>query len=238
MIALRCSLLVCLAACTSSPPSVPVQQYGLMREVHRDHQIQARVALAGFNAPGWQAVGALADLAGEVTIIDGVVMIEQCETVTPRCVMVPRIGHVYPPYDYRATLLTAARVTAFRDVPLPQAVDDAALTAAIQQALGAAATEPVAFRVQGTAAALTMHCVRGAVPGDDPKKAPWTHTATAPVAVTLVGFFAPGREGEMTHHGTALHVHAVLTVDGRMATGHVDDFRMQPGAVLQLPSNR
>jgi alpha-acetolactate decarboxylase len=254
--------LAALAACHGSPPSpaVPPQpasptpapgasppafeQFGTMREVMHDGSTGGRVALAHVHERGCYAVGALAGLAGEVTVDDGVVYVERCPGSTPGLGTFPPDSPL--PQDQQATLLSVARVAAWRDVPLADAVDDAALTAALagalRNAIGAQQEQqqPVPFRVEGTVAELTVHCVRGQSPTDpaDRSKLPWTRTTGQPVSVTLIGFYAPGREGELTHHGTALHVHALLLIDGRRTAAHADKFRLQPGGSLQIPAAR
>ncbi|HZT56060.1 MAG TPA: acetolactate decarboxylase [Burkholderiaceae bacterium] len=255
------AMLAALAAChgsqassavppqpASPPPSPAVsppvfEQFGTMREVMHDGSTGGRVALAHVHERGCYAVGALAGLAGEVTVDDGVVYVERCPGSTPGLGTFPPESPL--PQDQQATLLSVARVAAWRDVPLADAVDDAALTTAVRNAIGAPQQvgepqPPVPFRVEGTVAEVTVHCVRGQSPTDpaDRSKLPWTRTTGQPVPVTLIGFYAPGREGELTHHGTALHVHAVLLIEGRRTAAHADKFRLQPGARLQLPAAR
>ena len=51
---------------------------------------------------------------------------------------------------------------------------------------------------------------------------------------------AARREGELTHHGSRLHLHAIFTQDGRVATGHSDAIALEPGAMLRIaaPTSR
>jgi hypothetical protein len=51
-----------------------------------------------------------------------------------------------------------------------------------------------------------------------------------------VGFYAADAAGVLTHHGTAIHVHAIIEYDGRVLTGHIDGLTLKPGASLQLPA--
>ena len=60
----------------------------------------------------------------------------------------------------------------------------------------------------------------------------------APTKGTLVGFYARGREGEMTHHGTRTHMHAVMGIDGRTITGHVESVTVAGGATVRVPEAR
>lgn len=49
--------------------------------------------------------------------------------------------------------------------------------------------------------------------------------------------FARGAEGVLTHHGTAIHAHALVETTSGMITGHVDALGVSRGAVLLLPAS-
>ena len=225
-----CPALLC-AACVGTADSA-VRQHGVMREVMREGMTQPRAAIGDYIASGWYAVGALAGLEGEILVDDGTAWIAQGSAT-----------NVQPALWQQATLLTAARVAAWRETSLPQAVDLSGLEDAIGTLVPGSLTagaEPVPFVVQGEASALDMHVVRGACPHGDPDgPAPdrWSAAADHRVPVRLVGFFAPGREGVMTHHGTSLHVHA-LTAGTPRAMGHVDSLVLAGGARLMVPAGR
>ena len=51
--------------------------------------------------------------------------------------------------------------------------------------------------------------------------------------VTLVGFYAEGRAGILTHHGRTTHLHVVLR-EGALS-GHLDEVSLTDGARLLLP---
>lgn len=228
----RCWPLSCLlTACASHQPD-RVEHFGVMREVMRDGKSEARVDLARFARPGWYGVGALAGLQGEILIDDGRVLVARDDTRRIR----------EGAADQHATLLTAAHVTAWRQVLLPSGGD---LTA-IEQAIAAAVPstqEPVPFRISGFFDVLEMHVVRGACPhaAPDPEHEPFRYRqmpVTDLPLLTIVGFFAPGREGELTHHGTAIHAHAL--VQGMFQDrhlGHIDDLRLRAGAQLFVPAS-
>jgi hypothetical protein len=144
----------------------------------------------------------------------------------------------------QATLFTVARVTAWREVPLAAGADLEAVGRAVAEAVPAAlqpGAMPVPFRIEGRFDALALHVARGACPtaATTPDTAPdrWSSAAVARV----VGFFAPGREGVMTHHGTAIHAHAWgSAADGQFVvefvTGHVDSLVCGDGARLFVPA--
>jgi hypothetical protein len=98
-----------------------------------------------------------------------------------------------------------------------------------------AGARPQPLRIVGTVEELELHVARGACPATDPPpdRQPFRWRAPRGARVELVGFHAPGQQGIMTHHGTRLHLHAIVDGPPR-ATGHVDRFRLQPGAVVHL----
>jgi len=230
-----CGVLFVLGSC-AAPRAVTVEHFGVMREVMMEGKTEARVALAAYEKPGFYGVGALEGLAGEVLIDDGKVWIAAGSVLDPRA----GAGSA------QATLLTVAPVNAWRRVPFGGG-DLAALECAIAAAVAAmpgGANQPVPFRVTTAFRSLAGHAARGACP----------HAATTPETEpdrfdlgdggngNLVGFYAPGREGEMTHHGTAIHAHWIGSIAGDHSgndahiMGHVDSCVCGPEAKLFVPA--
>lgn len=219
-----------------STPADTFASYGGMRDVMRLGKTEPRVALQQFAEPGWYGLGALAGLAGEILIDDGKVWVtRKADEVQPATAA-----------DH-ATLLAVARVSAWRDLPLTADCDLDALVRQIAAAVPAAATAeaaPLPFLIEGEASQLAMHVVRGYCPHGEPVEgaappAVWQHTVGRHRPVRLVGIFAPGRAGTLTHHGTALHLHAMVHGKaGPVAMGHVDAVTLAAGSVLRVPANR
>ena len=232
-IVLRLVFLLLLVGCAGTPVTT-VEHRGVMREVMHDGKTQARAQLGEYAAANTFGVGALAGLQGEIYIDDGVVLIA---TGSPE-----NVSLAGP--DAAATLLTTARVPSWREVVLDHDADLAALEEVIAAAVRAAdrmEVEPVPFVVVGSARGLALHVVRGACPHDEatPGSEPARLAVEPPATVRLVGFFAPGREGVMTHHGTALHVHVLAQVaPGRRAMGHLDEAVVLAGAKVLVPADR
>jgi alpha-acetolactate decarboxylase len=232
-----CALLLA-AACSTTPPDFA--HYGGMREVMRLGHTEPRTALQPFAAPGCYGLGALAGLAGEIVIDDGRVWVARQATAVAEAAATDQ-----------ATLLAVARVSAWRTVPLAEAADLTALEQHLARAVPDANRSdgaPLPFVIDGTATQLAMHVVRGYCPHGEPvagAAAPDTfaHANGTELPVRLVGLFAPGRAGLLTHHGTSLHVHALVLAREPgaavpVALGHVDGLTLAPGAVLRLPQQR
>lgn len=230
-----CGILFVLGSCTA-PRGVTVEHFGVMREVMMEGKTEARVALADYEKPGFYGVGALPGLAGEILIDDGKVMVSNKHALWPE----RGAG------AEQATLLTVAHVGQWREVLLAEGGDLGVIERAIAEAVPESlrdGAEPVPFRL-GFGFWLSLHIARGACP----------HAATSPetepdrwsgdCAGEIVGFFAPGRAGAMTHHGTAIHAHAFVLPVGdyfniyneAFVMGHVDSLVCPAGAKLFVPA--
>ncbi len=240
---------LCSAACTLAAAAVPggcttgatsVAQYGAMRQVMREGQTEPRIRLTDAVAvPHAYGVGALEGLTGEVTIVDG-------------SVWVARVAHAgvdmsgpAPAAQDQATLLTLAHIARWESVPLTTTIEGAALESYIKAAardMGIDTSKPFPFVIEGDAIRVDLHVINGYCPSAvDPATMdaqPWVWSSPAPGRAVIVGFYAPDAAGVMTHHGTAVHMHAVVDIDGRTVAGHVDEAAAGAGAVLRLPSAR
>lgn len=220
-------LLIWCAACAGSPePAPPVEAVGSMRAVLREGRSEPRVQLTEATAPTTIGVGALSGLQGEVTILDGQTLVARGDRVT-----------VAQPED-QATLLVTADVTRWQRIPLGDIADLDGLEAAIAATLterGSDPTGPWPLRVRGEANHLALHVIAGACPIAHPDgPAPWRWTGSG-TPVELIGFYAEGAHGRLTHHGRKTHLHAVTSgAAGRM--GHLDEIALRDAELL-LPSD-
>ena len=219
--------------CRSAGPVI--RQYGEMRKVLRDGFTEPRIALSeATRLPHAYGVGALAELGGEITIIDGDVWIARASgpdlTVSgPEVVSTDR-----------ATLLTLSVVREWESVGLTQTVGGNDLEATVERLAserGIDTAEPFPFVIEGKIMQLESHVIAGSCPlsGTAGGAEPWRTSIEQPVEATLVAFFAKGKDGVMTHHGSSVHMHIVMRKGGRTITAHVDDVVVAAGSVLLLP---
>lgn len=234
--------LALIAGCSNQgATAIEVQQHGAMRAVMRDGQTEARVELVEISSPGVIAVGALAGLEGEVTILDGEVWVARADGDDVR------MSGPSPSSGDQATLLTFASVRRWNRVEL--AMEEAATGTVLERLIEQAARDhgvdtarPFPFVIDGVVERLEIHVVNGFCPhGSDPATIggePWRWSTNEPLIARIVGFYAAGAAGVLTHHGTAIHVHALVEGDGRVLTGHIDAVTLRPGASLQIPAAR
>lgn len=224
----------CLVACAPTQPDI--EQFGAMRDVMREGHTEPRISLEDVVAqPHAFAVGALAGLAGEITIVDGDVWVSRVAD-----------GGLYVTGPEatdgdQATLLTLSYAGKWRDITIEKAVEGPALEAFIEQTArmhGTDTAKPFPFVIEGRLANLDLHVINGYCPiATDPATVdaqPWRWSNSRPTDVTIVGFYAPDAAGVMTHHGTSIHAHAILSVDDEILTGHVDRLALEPGMTLRI----
>jgi len=223
-----------LACATTDEPAEfgTLQQWGQLRDVMREGETFRRVRLSQAARPGTWGVGALEELAGEVTVLDGVVSIAEV-----------RDGalHVRSATSREfATLLVLADAEGWaeREVVAARAPDvDVVLDAALRALGFDPQSKPVAIRLEGEFDALDLHVIAGNCPIANPDgAAPWRWSG-AGARGTLVGVFAPGRAGDLTHHTHPFHLHALVTTpEGRTISGHVDEVAFAEGVRLLAPA--
>ena len=196
-----------------------------MREVMREGSVEPRVRLAELPiGRGSVGVGAVEGLDGEITIVDGDVHVTHARGSLP--------ARIADAVNVRATLLTFANPRWSSPRSAEADLDESHL-----ERLAAPVGSFVAIDATGEVIALQLHIARGACPHGvtTPDTQPWLWSAPAGTQARLAGFYAPGRAGTLTHHGTSFHLHAVVTLpDGEIVAGHVDSFRLAPGARVAL----
>jgi len=211
-----------------------------MREVMREGRTEPRVPLSTVVArPHAYGVGAIVELAGEITIVDGEVWVASVVDGSLRVTQKKeRISGL-------ATLLTVSHVERWQSAALPAAAHGPDLEALIEstaRSLGIDSTRPFPIMLEGEAISLELHVINGYCPhGVDPatmNAQPWFWSSDRPGPVRLVGFYAPDAEGVMTHHGSSMHLHALIDDGERTITGHVDRVAVEVGTILRVPAVR
>lgn len=224
----------------ASPPArIPwdgrVEVSGALREMLHEGRTDAAVRLDELLPdPGLQAVGALAGLAGEVTISDGQVWLSYPDGDRAR---IETPAHS----DAGAALLVFARVRSWRSVRAEAAIPFERLDDEVSRLAREAGMSPGArfpFQVEGTFEDLRWHVIDGA----RLSAGPHTHEDHLTAAVKgrsarapalLVGFWSDRDEGVFTRRGSRTHVHCVVAEPP--ASGHVDHILIPEGAVFRFP---
>jgi hypothetical protein len=147
-----------------------------------------------------------------------------------------------------AVLFAAARVTQWREIPLPTDMSQPQFEAFVveqAQALGLDPAQPFPFLVEGRFPSLTWHVVTGQAPrsghagghhggGHANKHAGMKVFEQPGVAGRLIAVYSGVQyEGVVSHPGERFHAHYVD--EALSASGHVDAYSVARGAVLKVP---
>lgn len=227
--AASCAAALLAAACRPTPVDVVVTHAGVLHEV----MTQGATGAAARVAPGDDVygLGALAGLAGEVTVVDGVVWTSR---PGPDGAPVTTSGDTVD-----ACLYVDARVPRWTRVPVAQEIRGAALDEGVRRLAadaGVDTTRPFPFLIEGRVRALAWHVIDGArvepgAAGHDAHLAASQRGVLDDVDATIVGFHSTAHRGVFTHHDRDTHMHVVAPG----LSAHVDDVLVPRGAVLALP---
>jgi hypothetical protein len=181
------------------------------------------------------AVGALADLTGEVTVVAGKVYLSYAETGG-------NVRNETPSdTDEAAALLIASSVPAWRTVSTQRAIPFEALDEEIGRLAEAAGMDLDArfpFVLEGRFRELEWHVLGGspiaeAATSHEDHLAASTQLRLGQASATLVGFYSQKDEGVITHMGSKTHLHCVVTEP--LASGHVDHVIVLAGTTVKFP---
>lgn len=226
-----------LAACQHTGNAAghfTLESVGSMHATVMDGERDAKIELASLaDKQGLYAVGPIAGLSGEITIIDS---IPTLASVDPDGAVQVRTS-----FDTGAPFLVWAEVSSWREEDLPRDVRSIAdLEAflsgrAAEEGLG----EAFPFLLRGEAANVGFH-VLNADPetphaaGMQAHKEIQAHFDTGRSGVTLVGFYSTTHQGVFVHRGALTHIH-FISADG-LQSGHVESVDFGEGRfVLSLP---
>lgn len=227
------------AAAPTNTVNPAVQAHGNFKRMAHRKDFAAKVALKDVETgPGLYGVGALADLAGEVTIHAGTVLISHGKRMDGAI-------HQREAGDAQATLLATARVHAWREIPVPGALKQADLHAFIveqAQALGLDTSAAFPFLLRGEITNFRWHVVAEPNPhfaghGGSAPMAKQYESSGARMVAEVVGFYSGAAlEGVISHPDERFHEH--LLDPALTRTGHLDAYDVAAGTVLLLPALR
>jgi alpha-acetolactate decarboxylase len=189
--------------------------------------------------PGSYGLGALDGLRGEILLWDGKLLVSRGHS--PNGVIEAAV-----PED-KAVFFVEARVKAWDEVTIPKDITQAEFESFVLQAAAHRGLSPdraFPFIVRGSFRRILWHVVTGAAAKSDQgahagKIHSQGHASNrvfdqANVNGFLLGIYSGvALEGVISHPGERFHVHYADA--GFSVSGHVDDYRVDRGAVLLLP---
>jgi acetolactate decarboxylase len=213
-----------------------VEVHGALRAMFHEGQTGAMVSLESLPPnPDLYALGALANLSGEVTVIGGRAYLaypEEADAMRTETTLRT---------DAAATLLVASEVPAWNGVVIDRGIrfedfdDEIARLAA---AAGMSPGDRFPFLIEGAFEDLQWHVLDGRrLSGGGSSHQ--DHLAAAAKArrdgatATLVGFYSASDQGVFTHMGSKTHMHCVL--EDPLSSGHVDHVDIPAGITVKFP---
>lgn len=224
-------VLACLAASCTAPRSASrTLRNGTLREVMRDGRSEGRVALAEVaGLRGSVGVGALAGLAGEVTVVDGELWIARAAEGSVVVAQEPLPGE-------QAALLALSDNLHWVEHRTPRDLTLEEFGTWLAE-LGPTPAASWPFLAEGNLDALEAHVVAGACPHAHPEaRDSFVLLAHPSLTVRLAGFHAPSEPGVLVHHGERLHVHFVEASAAPTLSGHLDGGTLRAGARVRVPA--
>lgn len=231
-----CFSLACKITCQASETSPPspvnsVQVLGEMKRMFLAHDIGANVDLSQFNKiPHLYALGPMAGLKGEITVLDGQVFASTVGTAGPDVAVSPTV---------KAVFLVYTSVPDWKSISLPKnVISEEDLANFLEAKFAGQSRSP--FLVKGIARQVRYHVqnFQGAAEtltheSHDQSKV-FYEASDKPVE--LVGFFSNRAEdgGLFVHRGQTTHIHMIS--QDRKDMGHVETLMLEPGAQLLLPA--
>jgi len=225
------SFFILLGLSTLSGLPAEVQVIGEMRRMFMAHDIGPNVDLSKLSAkPHLYALGPVAGLTGEITVLDSSVLVSKAESGQARVSIEPGVKAVFLVYSY---------VSAWRSINLPtNVVTEPDLSSFLEHSTPANSRAP--FLVRGTASNAKYH-----IQNYQGKPENLTHEAHDEAkiffelprsSVQLVGFFSNRDEdgGSFVHRGQTTHIHIIS--DDHKSIGHLESITLAPGAKLFLRS--
>jgi hypothetical protein len=182
------------------------------------------------------AVGAVSGLRGEISMIDGRLIVSygvDCGTACP------------PAAIETATLLAVATARDWRAVPIDKDLDQQATEAFIREQAklsGLDEKKPFPFRINGAITNFVMHVNAAPNPrfkgrGSFDEMAITGFTKGPRIAGYVIGFYAPpSLQGVITNMGEFFHSHYID--EQRTTTAHLDSFGVAASSILMLPREK
>ena len=215
---MKSMLLAALLICsTSFGADLELQQYGKMREVLRDGKTEARVIPTDVCSQYSWGVGALAGLEGEITIVDGKVLVASGSMELREATS-----------EDSATMCYFFNVQHWESIAIDKDIPANEIDSYLSDKN---ISDIFPFRVEGRFSNLDFHVITGSCPinGGEPLR-----DSVENVDGQLIGIFASDAAGVITHHGSKTHMH-VVTDEKQPRSGHVDAVTIKKGSLIYFP---
>jgi alpha-acetolactate decarboxylase len=214
---------------------VRVQSWGELRAIMHAGDRTTKVGLGDLaGLSHLYAIGALSELRGEVTVVDGKAWLAY--PGDGNALRVQRHGGS----QEKATLLVAAQVPSWQQRRITEGLADPNLDEAVvklARASGLDTRRPFPFLIEGRLSEVSFHVIDGRrVPAGADHGGHLRGAVTRTeqqLQATIVGFYSERHAGVFTHMGERTHLHVVAS--SPEVSGHVDAVTVAAGSVFKVP---
>jgi acetolactate decarboxylase len=178
------------------------------------------------------ALGAIAELKGELLILDGVPYMAFVQEGQLR---------IENSFEYEATLIVHTTVEEWKsygiDTNVQSKEDLEQFVFETAEKEGLDVSEPFPFLVEGVADSLSWHVIDW--PEGDTVHTHQKHVESGlngvldHIEVEILGFYSDSHHAVFTHHSTNMHMH--FNSEEAAIAGHVDDLQLGEKMILKLP---
>jgi acetolactate decarboxylase len=218
---------------TAEEQTFTIECVGEMMVVHREGDARPRVNLQDVAlGPGSFAIGPVAGLRGEITVIDGESYVATAADGAE---------HVAQDWAHEAPFLVYGRVLKWEKVSAPENLKS---IADIEKWLPDAARVhgldpegPFPFKIETDESVIRYHIIANDAPGyqtvrpHSELQKPFTLTNGK---ATIIGVYSTKHAGIFTHHGSTTHIH--MASGDKQHSGHVDAIELGKACRFFLPA--
>lgn len=214
-------------------PSFDVTYFGELRKVMKSNDLSAHADLSDFAATAnFYAIGALENLAGEITIINSEPYIT---TVHGEEL------DLHQNFEFGAAFLVSAQVKNWQSFEIPiniknlEQLDAFIVNKAIEVGIDTAA--PFPFKLEGMSDRFSWHVVHWDLLDSIHSHIKHVQSGLNGVwmdqVVEIIGFYSNKHHGIFTHHSSNMHMH--VRTKNNEVIGHLDDLVLGANMKLYLP---
>lgn len=201
---------------------------GSLHAMMMEGKTEATINLADLESENLYALGAMENLAGEITVINGEAINTQVVNDT---------FNVSYSFETKAALLVYAHVSDWEQISLTQQLDIETLETLLEDlSTSKTIAQPFPFKIESHKATLDWHIVNGGKGSShsDHKNSGFSRKDSLD-DVQLIGFFSTDHQGVFTHRGRNTHIH--FKTSDNLNAGHIDGLSIPSNSILYIPKS-
>ncbi len=209
----------------TSPPEVEI--YGSLQQIMHGNDVSGKVRLNLLGPlENHYAVGAVAELDGEILIYEGEVFVTRYDD---------NLLSLDKSSDVEAALLAITRVPAWQEIEITlnlgdhKSVESFIAKMLFEKDIDSDGAVP--FKLSTVNGYVNWHIIRPPEKGEDHKEAAKRGNYSG--SFDALGFYSTHHEGVITHKGSSAHIHFIN--EDKTLAAHVDEIAIPAGSTLYLP---